>query len=432
MEIILGVINNVIIARVFGPANFGVYTLFLKICNIAGLLARVGTNDVIVKYVGITSGVGDWSKLKGYIRTAFQIMFIGSIVTVIFICMIRQFLATNLFASPCLYKVLIFSILIIPLQNSLLLTREIFRGLLDLKTASFLPAWQQLVFFGLLASIILLGMFNVQNIVIALSLGIFCALVVALFRLRDRLLKWHAKPEKVKMSGLLQESVPMMLTRGSLLFMASTDILVLGIYASPAEVGIYGVVNALAAITVFSFDIVNQVIPAMIARYSAQKDFKTLSYVIRYASTLGVLFALPVFILVTCFGEFILANIFGTQYAGGIIALYILLAGRFFTSLSGSTGYLLQMTGFHTILTRISICCGLLNLLLNIALVQQYGKEGAAGATAISLALQNFIVLVIAYRKTGIWALASVNIGKDIVNQVWSYLKTATGSTKIN
>ncbi len=432
MEIVLSIINNVIMARVLGPANFGVYTLFLKICNIAGLLARVGTNDVIVKHVGITSGVGDWSKLKGYIRTAFQIMSIGSIVTVILISMIRQSLATNLFALPCLYKVLIFSVLVIPLQNCLLLIREIFRGLHDLKTASFLPAGQQLIFLGLLVIIILLGMLNVQNIIIALSVGIFCTLLVALFRLRGRLLNWHVKPERIKIPGLLQESVPMMVTRGSLLFMSSTDIYVLGIYASPAEVGIYGVVNALAAITVFSFDIVNQVIPAMIARYSAQKDFKTLSYVIRYASTLGVLFALPVLILVTCFGKFILTNIFGTQYAGGIIALYIILAGRLFTSFSGSTGYLLQMTGFHIILTRISVFCGLLNLLLNIALVQQFGKEGAAGATTISLVLQSFIVLVMAYRKTGIWALASIDIGKDIVNQVWSYLRTATGRLKNN
>ena len=432
MEIILGIINNVILARALGPANFGIYTLFLKICNIAGLLARVGTNDLIVKYVGITSGVEDWSKLKGYIRTVFQIMLIGSIVTVILISMLRQSLATNLFASFCLYQVLLFSVLVIPLQNGLLLTREIFRGLQDFKTASFLPVGQQTVFLGLIVLIIFLGMPNVQNIVIALSIGIFCSLVVALFRLRVRLSNWHAKPEKIKIPELLQESVPMMVTRGSLLFMSSTDIYVLGIYASPAEVGIYGVVSALAAITVFSFDIINQVIPTMIARYSAQKDFKTLSYVIRYASTLGVLFALPVLILVTCLGEFILTNIFGTQYAGGIIALYILLAGRLFTSFSGSTGYLLQMTGFHIILTRISVFCGLLNLLLNIALVQQFGKEGAAGATAISLVVQNFIVLVMAYRKTGIWALVSLAIVKDIVNQVWSYLRTAAGGIKTN
>lgn len=416
-------VNNIVLARLFGPANFGVYTLFLKICNVAGMLARAGTNDVIVKYVGIASGSGEWSKLKGFISIAFQIIIISSTVTVILISMIRQPLAVNLFGSPGLYKILIFSALVIPLQNGLLLTREIFRGLQDLKTASFLSVWQQLAFFMLLAFLLLVGMINVQNVLVALSAGIFCSLAAALLILRGRLLKWKSKPEKIKVPGLLKESLPMMVTRGSLLFMSSMDIYMLGIYTNPTEVGIYGVVNALAAITVFSLNIINQVIPAMIARYNAQKDFKTLSYVIRYASTLGALFSLPVLILVLFGGKFILVVIFGPLYAGGVTALNFLVAGRLFTSFSGSSGYLLQMTGFHIVLTRVSVCCGLLNFMLNMALVRHFGKEGVAAATAFSLVAQNLLVLAMVRRKTGIWAFASVEIGKEIFKQAGRYLR---------
>jgi len=415
-------VNNILLARLFGPANFGVYTLFLKTCNVAGMLSQLGTNAVIVKFAGIASGAGEWGRLKGILLSTFRIVITSSAVMVLIIGMTKQLLAIKLFDSPELYKILIFSALIIPLQNGLLLVKETFRGLQDLKTASLLPVLQQSVLLMLLILLLLKCMTTIQSVLVALGAGIFCSLAAALFVLQRRLLKWSSKPEKIKTSSILKESLPMMITRGSLLVIASMDIYVLGIYTNPTEVGIYGVVNSLADITVFSLGIINQVIPAMIAHYNAQKDFKTLSYVVRFASTLGAFFSVPALIFLILFGKYILVVLFGPQYACGVIALNFLAISQLFNSVSGLCGYMLQMTGYHMVLTRISVFCGLLNFVLNIVLVQYFGKEGVAAATAFSLIVQNTLTLITARRKTGIWTLASVEIGKEIVKQGRRYL----------
>lgn len=410
------------LARLLGPAYFGIYKIFLKTCNIAGVLSQLGTNAVIVKLVGVTAGTGDWGRLKGILHSTFRIMIISSSVMVMIIWACKQPLAFKAFHSPELYKILTFGVIVIPLQNGLLLTREAFRGWQDLKTASFLPALQQLIL--LISLLILCFKFitSIQNILIVFNISIFCSLVVGLFVLHRRTSQFLA--EKVSLVSILRESLPMMITKGFLLVITSTDVLVLGIYINSTEVGIYSVVSTLAATTVFSLGITNQVIPAMIAHYNVQKDFNTLSYVVRFASTLGALFSIPVLILLICFGKHILNILFGPQYTSGVTALNFLIIGQLVNSITGSCDNVLQMTGLHMALMKISVICGLLNLILNISLVQHFGKEGVAAVTAFSLIAQNVLATIMAYKKTGILTLASIEITGDIFKQARRYICT--------
>lgn len=414
--------NNIVLARSLGPAYFGIYAIFLKTCNVAGILSQLGTNAVIVKLVGIAAGTGNWGRLKGILHSTFRIIILSSSFMVLMICAYAQPLALKVFHSPELYKIIILGVLVIPLQNGLLLTREAFRGLQDLKTASFLPVFQQLI---LLMSLLILHfklITSIQNVVVALSIGIFCSLIAGLFVLHRRTSHWLTV--KVSLFSILQESLPMMITRGSLLVIASMDVFVLGIYTNSTEVGIYSVVSTLAASTVFSLGIMNQVIPAMIAHYNAQNDLKTLSYVVRFASTLGALFSIPVLILLICFGKHILNLLFGFQYTNGIVALNFLVIGQLINSSTGSCGNMLQMTGQHMVLMKISVICGLLNLILNISLVQHFGKEGVAAATAFSLIAQNVLATIMVYKKTGILTLPSIEITGDIFKQARGYICT--------
>lgn len=419
---VLGVANNIMLARLLGPAYFGIYKIFLKTCNVAGVLSQLGTNAVIVKLVGITAGTGDWGRLKGILYSTFRIMIISSSVMALITCAYKQPLALKVFHSPELYKILIFAVVVIPVQNGLLFIREAFRGLQDFKTASLLPVLQQLILLISLLFLYFKLIVSIKNVLFALSISIFCPLTVGLFIMRRETRQWLA--EKVSTVSILRESMPMMVTKGSFLIINSMDVFVLGIYTNSTEVGIYSVVSTLAASTIFALGIMNQVIPAMIAHYNAQKDLKTLSYVVRFASTLGALFSIPVLIILICFGKQILSILFGPQYTSGVIALNFLVTSQLVNSITGSCENMLQMTGLHMLLMKISLACGLLNLVLNISLVQYFGKEGVAAATAISLILQNVLITFMAYKKTGILTLASVEITIDIFKKGCLFITT--------
>ncbi|OPX84748.1 MAG: Polysaccharide biosynthesis protein [Pelotomaculum sp. PtaB.Bin104] len=420
--IILGVANNIVLARLLGPANFGIYKIFLKICNVAGVLSQLGTNAVIVKLAGITAGTGDFGRLKGILHSTFRIIIISSSVIVLIIYTNAQILASKVFHSPELYTILLIGVVVIPLQNGLLLTKEAFRGLQDLKTASYLPVLQQLILLILMLFLYFRLIASIENVLFALSISIFCALAVGLFALRRITSQYLTK--QVSPVSILQESLPMMITRGSLLVITSMDVFVLGIYTNSTEVGIYSVVSALAATTIFPLGTINQVIPAMIAHLNVQKDFNTLSYLVRFASTLGALFSIPFLILLIYFGKDFLYILFGPQYTSGIIAFNFLIIGQLVNCITGSCDNVLQMTGLHMVLMKISIICGLFNLVLNIYLVQHFGKEGVAAATALSLIAQNVLATIMAYKKTGILTLASINITGDIFKQARRYIST--------
>lgn len=413
--------NKIFLARLLGPANFGIYVILFKICEVAGMLSLLGTNIVIVKLVGIHAGAKDWGKLKGILQSVTKIVFLSSIAMVLVIYAIKQPISSILFKSDQLCKIVFFLVAIIPLQNSLLIIKETFRGWQDLKTASFLPVLQQLTFFILITYLSFQLIPTIQNILTALIIGISFSLTVGLLLLLRKLPKGlHAQP--IKSLKILKESLPMMITRGSLLVITSMDIYVLGIYTDPSEVGIYGIVSSLAALIVFSLGIINEVTPSMIAHYNAQKDFKTMGYIIRFTSTLGALFSIPVLILLFLFGEQILSILMGSQYANGVIVLKFLAMSQLINAITGSCGYLLQMTGHHMVLMKISIFCGILNLFLNIFLVQHFGKEGVAAATAFSITAQSTITMLVAYRKTGILSLASIKMLKEIFIMVRRYI----------
>ncbi len=416
----LGAANKILLARLLGPTYWGIYTILLKICNIAEILSLLGTNTVILKLLGTAVGSGDWGRLKGTLTGIFRIIIVSSSAVAFIIYWSGDLIAIRFFHSRELYAVLVWGAVALPLRNCLLITVEAFRGLQDLKTASFLPVLQQVVFLMSLIFLHYNALASIHNALIAFFAGILCPLLAGLMILYHRTAPWPS--EKISPAGILRESLPMVVTRGSLLIMSNMDFYVLGLYAEPAEVGIYGVVSTLAATVVFPLNIFNQVIPAMLAHYNAQNDYQRLAYVVRFASTLGTMFSAPIFILLMLFDKHMLNLYFGYHYSSGTGALYFLIAGQLVNSITGSCGYMLQMTGLHKLFMKISLTCGIINLILDFFMVRHFGKEGIAAATAFSLATQNILTMVVVYRKTGIWTMVSPKLLSDIAKQAGKYI----------
>ncbi|KUK52383.1 MAG: Polysaccharide biosynthesis protein [Desulfotomaculum sp. 46_296] len=413
----LAIVNKVLLARCLGPGLFGAYVIFLRICDLAGIFSLLGTKTLTVKLIGIAAGEKDWGLLKGTLSSIFKIVLASSVGTVLLIWLIRQPLCLKIFKSPDLFRMLIFCAGVIPLQNYLALTIETYKGLQDIKTASFLPVLQQLIFFILLSLLILGSAATIQNVLLALTAGLFFAPLAGLLIFAKRVKGWPSK--RVGTNDILADSLPMLVTSGVVLLMTSTDVYVLGIFSNAVQVGIYGVASSLASVTFLSGNVINQVIPAMIAHFNAKKDLHNLKYVTRYATTISAMVSVPVFLFLFLFGRNILAVLFGPQYTNGAAALSFLILGQMVNTLTGSCDYFLQMTGLHVVFMKISIFSGLLNLALNIILVQHFGKEGVAASTAFSLVVQNSLSVLVVHRKTGIWTFASL----EIMFQVLKLLK---------
>ena len=101
------------------------------------------------------------------------------------------------------------------------------------------------------------------------------------------------------------------------------------------------------------------------------------------------------------FSEYIL-HLFGPNYIVASTPLVILLSAQLYNSVSGPSAIYLNMTGKQRVLNWILIIGLLTNIFLNLYLIPNYGMNGAAIATLVSLVLWNSMAAIYIYIKDSI------------------------------
>ena len=115
---------------------------------------------------------------------------------------------------------------------------------------------------------------------------------------------------------------------------------------------------------------------------------------IRKATRINVLISLPILIMLFSFSEFLL-SMFGNSYTLAKNAFLILLMSQFFNSISGPSALYLNMTGRQKTLNLILLGSLLINVVLNLLLIPEFGMVGAALATTISFVVSKLIASVV-------------------------------------
>ena len=83
----------------------------------------------------------------------------------------------------------------------------------------------------------------------------------------------------------------------------------------------------------------------------------------------------------------------------GGVALIILCIGQIINVTTGSVGALMTMTGLESITTKIILFSIFLNVILNFFFILSFGINGAAIATAITIACSNILMLYFTHKE---------------------------------
>ncbi len=195
---------------------------------------------------------------------------------------------------------------------------------------------------------------------------------------------------------------PLAIMTGMQLVIQHTDILMLGLFRSAEQVGIYRVVIQGGILVVFGLQAVNMVVEPHFARLHRLGDMATLQRVATAGARASLVTALPVALAFVFFGEFILRGMFGSPFAAGHVALAIVAAGQLANAGAGSVGILLNMSGNERDTARGMAIGAISNVILNLVLIPPFGMNGAALATAASIVLWNGLLWYFAKRRLGI------------------------------
>jgi len=182
----------------------------------------------------------------------------------------------------------------------------------------------------------------------------------------------------------------MLLSSSLALIMGLTDTIMLGMFRTEEEVGIYNIALKLSMITSITLMAINTIAAPKFAEFWGKKDLDGLAKVAQQSTKLIFWTSFPVLILFLFFPKPIL-GVFGEEFKTGALALIILTIGQFVNAAAGSVGYILNMTGKQKFVQNIIFIGALINIILNYLLIPIFGIIGAALASAVSMIFWNIM-----------------------------------------
>lgn len=392
---LLGFITSIILARALGPEDLGVYQLSITILTTCVIVAKLGLDNGLLKFVSLYFSEVDWSKIKGLQTKSFLLTITSSLLITMLIYLSSEYIANIIFRQPLLASPLkVVSIAIFPL-SSLHLHAEMLKGIDKIKTGMFLQS--ALITFINIIVIVFLFVFmktNLKTMVISYSISIIIAYIFGLLVWKVNLpFGYKNITAEFETKVLLETSLPLMWVASLNLILSYMDIYMIGIFRSTEEVGLYSIAAKIVLMSSMILVAFNGVISPKFSIYSSNGNHKKLELLAQKSTLILSGISLIVYIFLVVFNKNIL-GLFGSEFIKSSNIFLLLATGQFFVLATGPVGALLMMSGYGEFHKRSMILSALINLTLNLVLIPTIGSIGAAIATVISLVVKNILAVI--------------------------------------
>lgn len=386
---IIGYMSNVLMTRVIGPSLFGIYVLASTILRVSGIFAVAGLNSGFIRFIALYQGSGDRARLKGVILFGTKVVGMLSL-TLFLICFFSSnVISTRIFRNSDLSLAL--KILLISLPFTALMTLWLggIQGFQMIKYRVFVEKlFQPLSRLIFLIIFFLLGM-KLFGVILSSVLSVFVGVLFAFWYL-NKIFPFHKHQlvpvyEKKK---LITFSLPVTFVEFFFFIQRWISTLMLGYFATPKDVGIFGAVDRILPLVSLPLESINVIFSPMISSFYGEKALSRLEDLFKTETRWAISLCLPLFLSLSIFARPTM-NIFGSSFIEGATALVILSAAQMVRVSVGSTGPMLMMTGYQRISLANTFCTALITITLNYFLIPRYGIIGAAIATAISVIVIN-------------------------------------------
>ena len=422
----IGFVTNVLLADMLSKREAGAYVLALSIVSLGAVVGSLGLPKTVVGLVAENMGLGRLGRAHRVIRTVLGIGVFGALGIGLTYLLVGDLVGGHLF--PDFYGD---SALLVGVTGGMAgwmaisvvqeITAETFRGFHDIRMATLLGGLatggksggliMRVVLLGILALLWVRSGHTDLATVVLVSIGSGSASVVlSIWLLYGKVSSLGssegAQEEPVGAREVLDDAIPFLAIALTALVLLSADVLILARLGSPGEVALYGLVSKLVTFVAMPLLIVNLVLPPIVAEMYAQGRTGRLERTLRTFSTLAGVPSLLVLSVFMLLGGPILGLVYNKPIYSSdtaVLVLLILSAAKLTAVWAGSCGLVLQFTGHQRSMLRVSLLTSPLFFVVAIWATQRYGAVGVACAVAVTTALQNMIMVLLAKRMTGMW-----------------------------
>lgn len=400
---LFALVLQILLARILGAAEFGIYIYVLSWVTALQTVAVMGADTAIIRYVAAYRGAGAIANYWAFRKySAKHVRYYTTATTLLLV------LATVLLhRSLGDHKAAIFFVgaLVLPAYVLMTIRGSILQGHKKVVQSQALQSvFRFAVIFSLLAVLIIsapqylnalttLGIYGIGAMASAIWLGAFVA---------------KSQPEcgsaadditiKNEWRSVMRD---MFVISGSQYLIASVSVLLIGMFMDSTQAGLFSVATRISQLVSFGITAVNMALAPTISELHARNDASGLQYTVTLAARGVAAFTVPVILLLITCGYWLL-SLFGKNFVEAYPAMIILIIGQLVIALCGSVGFLLTMTGHQSDASKVIVCSGIGAVLLNLLLIPILGMIGAAVATMFVTAGRSLVLWIIVRRRLGI------------------------------
>jgi O-antigen/teichoic acid export membrane protein len=399
----LNYVYAIVLARLLGPEQFGLYAIGLGCFNLLSVIALAGLDTAILRFVPAMRAQTDAVGIGGIIRAVLVLAAVLGALYAVVLLLSSDMLADQFLHQPDASTVLQLFALSIPLFVVSTVAIAVLQAFGEVRWRTFVKyLCEPVVKFAVTLGFIWVG-WGLTSAVVALPIALLLTAVLALLPLR---LFWF----KVKVplfsnkyySDVITYSLP--LFGGILLNSIATrsDVFFLGYWASVGEVGIYSAAFQTAAIMAVVLGTLESVATPFLSESISKNnraDVRSLAgTVLRWT----MMVTLPLCIIMAVFAPDVM-DLFGKQFASGWACLVILTVGQFANSATGCSNGMLLWSGHSKLVMWNSVVAAGTQIALYLILIPSYGIVGAAIAASASLVLTTILRIVQVHHVLRIW-----------------------------
>lgn len=384
---------NLLVVHHFQPDIAGEFFLCITLVLVSSQVARFGLDNVLVRRISVLVKQGDGAGLEALYASTLAVSLAAGIAIAALLYAGAPAFAEVVFSNPGMAPMVQIMALSIPFYTACLLHSYLNQGLkrvvqyivgLNLAQVSIASLLLLLAVQGLgwAAEPRLLGLCYVSGC--ALTLAGMLATTRRRIRLRPGAARWSTARE------LVREANPLFITALTQLVMVWSSQFLLGVWASPADVAVFTIAQRIAMLTSFVLVAVNSVVAPRYAELYHDGKLAELESMSQLSVRLMLALSAPLLLAMLLVPSPIL-GLFGDTYVHGAVVLMVLALGQFINVVTGSVGYLLQMSGHYREVRNNTLIAALTAVALNCLLVPAWGSLGAAIAAATALSLVNVL-----------------------------------------
>lgn len=399
-ELGISFLAKAVIARFLGAVDYGAVSLGVTSLGLLSTLSLLGLQSGVGRYL---PRFDQDEERRGVLVSATTVVLPVATVTGLGVAALAEPIATQLFTDPEVAPIIRIFALAIPFAAVVKLAIGIIQGVQQATPRVVVKnITPPITRFTAVAIAVVLGTGAIGIATAYAAAYVVAALVGGYYvATRTSLFDFKITPTPMRRE-LLSFSAPLIVSATMAFVLTDLDTFMLGYFSNTRDVGIYNVVYPIAQLLTVGLSAFSFLFMPIISELDSKDATDEMIGLYQIVTKWVFMATLPIFMVIALFPEVTIAITFGREYVAGGGALSLLAVAYFSNAIAGPNADTLTSFGHTRLIMWDNLAVGVLNAVLNVALIPTYGFIGAGFATAVSYIVLNLLYSTQLYRITGI------------------------------